>query len=148
MAIVKKVSRRFLKELGLGTINFSTDTFLVILMDDAFVFDPETHGTYSAVSDSELATGNGYTEKDKELVEGDAWDEDSGSDIKAAMTWEDALWTASSGNIGPTSGAIVIDDTHANDVVVGHIAFETDVTVEDGLSFELRDLGFDLEVKE
>jgi len=146
MAVVKKVSRRFLKELGLGTIDFTSDVFKVILMDDTFTFDAENDGVYTDVSGDELATGNGYTQKDETLSVDTAWDEDTGSDIKALLTWDDVSWTAASGSIGPASGAIVIDETHASDVIVGHIAFDSDVTVADGLSFELRDLGFDLEL--
>lgn len=144
MAIVKKVSRRFLRELGIGAINLTSDEHRIILMDDAFVFDPETHETLANVSASELPTGAGYTAQTKALVIDTAWAADTGTDIRALMTWEDILWSASTGDIGPTSSAIIYNHTHVSKIILGCIEFEVDVTIEDGLSFELRDLSYEL----
>ena len=47
--------------LAKKAIDFSADTFKIILMQSGFTFNKDTHEGYANVSASELGTGNGYT---------------------------------------------------------------------------------------
>lgn len=152
MAVTKTLSNKFKLELGKGTINFSSDAFRVILMEADDTFDRTADLTYgdgtgTTVASRELATGNGYTQLTKALVTDSAWAQDD-INHKASIAWEDVTWTASTGSIGPTAAAIVLQHdsvTPADSLVVGCIDFGENITITDGVSFQLQDLGFDLE---
>lgn len=113
-----------------GSIDFSSDTFIIILMQSGFVFDKDSHHQYSDVSGSELATANGYTQKTKTLANVSVTEDDT--DDRTEITWDDVSWTASGGPIGPSPGAIILDDTDGNDSLVGYIDFGADYTQADG----------------
>jgi hypothetical protein len=139
MAVISTLSNHWKYQLGKKLVDVSADTFKIILMDDTFVFDKDTHATLADVISSpskELATAYGYTRQNKELS-GGAWAEDDTGD-QGARTFNDVTWTASGGSIGPTSCAIIYDDTTADDTVVGCIEFGTDYTIPDGSSFQLQ----------
>lgn len=116
--------------LATGAIDFLNDTFKIILMESAFVFDIDAHEEYADVSGNELATANGYTAGGATLA-GVAVAEDDVDD-RCEVTWNDVAWTAVGGPIGPASGAIIYDDTVANDPIVGYIDFGADYTQPDG----------------
>lgn len=116
--------------LATKAIDFLNDSFKIILMQSGFVFNKDTHHQYSDVSASELSTGNGYTANSKTLA-GVAVTEDD-TDDRTEITWSNVTWTASGGSIGPTPGAIIFDDTVANDPIVGYIDFGGDQTQADG----------------
>lgn len=111
-------------------IDFSADTFKIILMGAGFIFDPDAHEEYADVSASELATGFGYTVFDKVLA-GVAVTEDDVND-RCSITWNNASWTAAGGAIGPAVGACIVDDTVANDPIIGFIDFGAPYTQADG----------------
>lgn len=116
--------------LATGAINFGSDSFKIILMQSGFTFNKDTHHQYSDVSASELATGNGYTANTKTLSGVSVTEDDT--DDRTEVTWSNVTWTASGGAIGPTPGAIIFDDTHASDSIVGYIDFGGDQTQADG----------------
>jgi hypothetical protein len=116
--------------LATKAIDFANDTFKIILMQSGFVFDKDNHEEYADVSGSELATGNGYTQATKTLA-GVAVTEDDADD-RCEIVWSNVTWTAVGGAIGPASGAIIYDDTVANDPIVGYLDFLADYTQPDG----------------
>jgi hypothetical protein len=116
--------------LATGAIDFSGDSFKIILMQTGFVFDKDVHEEYADVSGNELATANGYTQGSKTLS-GVAVTEDDVDD-RCEIVWSNVTWTASGGAIGPASGAIIYDDTVASDPIVGYIDFNGDQTQPDG----------------
>jgi len=119
--------------LATKAIDFSGDSFKIILMNTGFTFNKDTHHGYADVSASELATGFGYTQNTKTLA-GVAVTEDD-TDDRTEITWSNVTWTASGGAIGPTPGAIIFDDTVAApvaDPIVGYIDFGGDQTQADG----------------
>ena len=116
--------------LATKAIDFANDTFKLILMDTGFTFNKDTHALYADVSGSELASGNGYTTKGETLAGVSVSEDDT--DDRAEITWNNETWTASGGAIGPTPGAIIIDETAANDPVVGYIDFGGEQTQADG----------------
>lgn len=111
-------------------VDFANDSFKIILMQSGFTFDKDTHHYYADLSASELSTGNGYTANNKTLA-GVAVTEDD-TDDRTEVTWSNVTWTASGGAIGPTPGAIVFDDTVANDPIVCYLDFGGDQTQADG----------------
>jgi hypothetical protein len=141
MAITKTISNRFKLELGKATINFTSDVFKAIIMADGFTFNPDTHGTLAAVVASVITSAGGYTEKT--LAVDTAWNQDNTNDI-AFVDWENVTWTASGGNFDDFIGVIVYDDSHADDVVVGCIDLGQIISVIDGNSFQLQNIGFEL----
>jgi hypothetical protein len=116
--------------LATGAINFSTNSFKIILMVSGFVFNKDTHHAYANVIASELASGFGYLQGTKALA-GVAVTEDDTNDI-CSVIWSNVTWTAAAGAIGPVSGAIIFDDTEASDSIVGYIDFGGDLTQADG----------------
>lgn len=116
--------------LATKQIDFDNDTFKGILMQSGFVFNKDTHTEYADVSGSELATGNGYTAGGATLS-GVSVTEDDTND-RCSITWNTVQWAASGGDIGPSPGMIIIDDTVAGDPIVGYIDFGGDYTQVDG----------------
>lgn len=116
--------------LATKAIDFSADAFKIILMQSAFVYNKDTHALYADVIGSELATANGYTQGAKALA-GVAVTEDDVDD-RCEVLWNNVTWTAVGGAIGPASGAIIYDDTVANDPIVGYLDFGADYTQPDG----------------
>lgn len=128
--MANQASNNIKYQLAVGAIDFSSDTFKIILMESGFVYDKDSHEEYSDVSGNELATGNGYTAGGATLA-GVAVTEDDVDD-RCEVTWNNVAWVAGGGPIGPASGAIIYDDTHASDAIVGYIDFGGDYTQADG----------------
>jgi len=119
--------------LATKAIDFANDTFKIILMQTGFTFNKDTHHGYADVSGSELATANGYTVGGYTLTGNSVVENDT--DDRADCTFNNAVWTASGGPIGPSPGAIIYDDTVTTptaDPIVGYIDFGGDQTQADG----------------
>ena len=125
-----EVSNKLKYLLATGGIDFSGDTFKIILMQSGFTFNKDRHETYADVSASELGTGNGYTQNTKTLAGVSVTEDDT--DDRCEVTWSNVTWTASGGAIGPTPGAIIFDDTDGSDSIVGYIDFGGDQMQADG----------------
>lgn len=128
--------------LGTGAINFSSDSFKIILMATGFTFNKDTHATYADVSASELATANGYTQNTKTLGTSTVSEDDTND--RLSVTWANAQWTASGGSIGPTPGAIIYDDTTSDNTVIGYIDFTENQTATSGGTFTVPNIEFRL----
>jgi len=85
----------------------------------------------------ELASGNGYT-TGGQTITGLALTEDD-TDDRAELVFDDLTWTASGGDIGPTSGAMIIDDTTADKTIVGNLHFGSDQIISDGGHLHVMD---------
>ena len=116
--------------LATGAVDFSSDVFKIILMESGFMYNKDSHEKYADVSGNELGTGNGYTAGGATLAGVSVTEDDA--DDRCEITWNNVTWTASGGPIGPASGAIIYDDTHADDAIVGYIDFGGDYTQPDG----------------
>lgn len=128
-------SNHYKSQLKKGLIDEVNDSIKIILMATGFVFDKDAHATYADVSASELATGNGYTQNTKTLTTL-AVSEDDTND-RSDTSCDDVVWTAAGGSIGPSPGAILFDDTTADDTVIGYIDFGADKTADDGAPFKI-----------
>jgi len=123
-------------------IDFSGDTFKIILMQSGFTFDEDAHELYADVVASELSTGNGYTQGTKALA-GVTVTKDE-TDERIEITWSNVTWTASGGSIGPTPGAIIYDDTVVDDPIIGYLDFGGDQTQADGGTATISNIEFRL----
>ena len=127
------ISNKILFLLLNKNIDFANDLFKIMLMQSGFIFNRDTHHSWDEVHASELPTGFGYTQNDKELT-GVSITEDDTND-RATVTWNNVSWTASGGDIGPTPGAIIYDytvTTPTMDPIIGYIDFEGDQTLSNG----------------
>ena len=148
MAITLQIPNRLLLELGKGGINFNSNIHKLILLAPSFVFNPASHGTYAEVisgTNYELPTANGYTVGGFTLspieVGGSYWYQDN-TNNKGTLGWSNLTVTATGELV--FAHAVVYDDTHANDVVVGYIGLNETVTLPSGEIFIFEELGFDL----
>jgi len=92
----------------------------------------DENGTSAVLTtDDELPAGNGYTQNSKTLGAVTVVEESFKYD------YPNIVWTASGGNIGPTPGAIIYDNTHPDKVIVGYIDFGSDYSASDGESFTI-----------
>lgn len=112
--------------LATKVIDFANDVFKIILMQTGYTFDKDNDSLYADVSGSELSTANGYTAGGNTLTGVSVTEDDT--DDRAEVTWNNTTWTASGGSIGPSPGAIIYDDTVADDPVVSYIDFGGDQT--------------------
>jgi len=142
MAITRTVSNLFKTELGKGTVDLTSDAYKLILLEVGFVYDKDAHGTYADVSANEIATGYGYTQNTTAPAIDSAWAQDNVND-KASLTWADITFTAAGGDIEDFVAAIIYDDTHASNVIIGCIEFGQTISVTSGNSYTLEQLGFD-----
>ena len=108
-------------KMATGGINFSSDTFKAILMATGYIFNRLTHLKYSDIVGSEMPTANGYTQ-DSKVLAGVAVTEVDASN-KTTVTWTSPAWAVTPADLGPMAGMIIIDDTDADDVIVGYIQF-------------------------
>jgi hypothetical protein len=121
-----------------GAVHFHTDTFKAILMASTFVFNPAVHGKYSDVSASQLSTGYGYTAAGATLTGVSVTQDDTSN--KGIVTWNNCTWTASGGDIGPSAGAIIYDDTETDKVIIGYLDFQSSKTTLNGGVFSLASI--------
>lgn len=140
--MASELSNHFKYMLGTKKVDFSADSFKLILMASGFTFNKDTHATYSDVSASELTTGYGYTQNTKTLSGVTVTEDDTNDRLE--VTWSNASWTASGGSIGPSPGAIIFDDTTTDDTVVGYIDFSGNQTATDGGTFTITSPTFRL----
>ena len=131
-------SNHFKYMLVKGDIDFDTDTVKCALMASGFTFDKDAHATWADVSANELAEGNGYTSGGNTLTLSSITEDDTNE--WAEVAYDDTEWTASGGSIGPTPGAILYDDTTADDTIIGYIDFGGDQTVQDGQKLIIKDI--------
>jgi len=146
MAVTLTVSNKFKYEMGIESVDLSSDTCKVILMESGFVYDKDVDGTYAQVSTEEITTAGAYTAGGYALTVDSAWAQDNAND-KAAITWVDKTFTASGAAFDTFCAAIIIlsvdATTDSTDVIIGCIEFGQDIDVADGNSFQLQDLGYD-----
>jgi len=128
-----EMNNNFTGELLKGLIDCDGHSWILILMATAFTYDKDADDGYANVSAEELGAGNGYAQKTKALANPVIAVDDTND--RSDCSWDDVVWTASGGNIGPSPGAIPLDDTHASDALAGYIDFGGDQTATDGGTF-------------
>lgn len=128
--------------LATKVIDFANDVFKIALMQSGFTFNKDTHHGYADISGNELATANGYTAGGNTLAGVSLTEDDT--DDRTEVTWNNTTWNAAGGSIGPSPGAIIYDDTAADDPIVGYIDFGGDQTQADGGTATISSIEFRL----
>lgn len=141
MAVTCVLSNHYKAQKDKGLVDHSSATHKLILMNTTFSFDKDAHATLADVTADQLATGNGYTQNDKVLTNPVVTEDDVND--KSKVTFDDATFTASGGDIGPMGSAIIYLDDTDDDTVVGCIDFGTDYTISNGLSFQFQNIQID-----
>lgn len=115
----------FTQELVEAEINFNSDTFKVMLTNTGPV---ATNSTYSNISGTEVASGNGYTTGGTAttISLGNA----SGTETVSGTS---VTWTAT-GSVGPLRYAVLYDSTAG--YLVGWWDYGSSVTLNSGDTFE------------
>jgi len=133
-----ELSNHFKYLLEKGDIDLDNDTIKCALMASGFTFDKDNHETWADVSSDELAEGNGYTSGGQALTGATVTEDDSND--RAEVSYDDVEWTASGGNIGPTPGAILYDDSLSEQPIIGYIDFGENKTAQDGAKLRIRNI--------
>ena len=141
MAVTLTVSNEFKFEKGKGMVDFSSDSFKIILMESGFVFDPDADGVYADISAEEITSAGGYTVGGYALSTTTAWNQDNAND-RAYIEWTDKVFTASGAAFDTFCAAIIYDDDHGSDVIVGCIEFGTDIDVPDAGTFTVTNMAY------
>lgn len=133
MAVTINFYDHFVEYTMEGGQDIDGDDYVIILLNSSHVFT-STHNDYTDISANELATANGYTQKDYSLAS-ITWTESSGT-----VTWDaaDVTWTASGGDIGPADDAVVFDETATApvaDTLVCSVDFGGSQTAGSGTNF-------------
>ncbi len=118
------------------TVTISTVTTTTITVVETGTLVDETGTTAKIEANDELASANGYTQNSTPLGTATITDNSGSVDI----TFPTVSWTASGGDIGATPGAIVYDDTNADDVIVGYLDFGGEQTAANGSDFTIASL--------
>jgi hypothetical protein len=109
----------FFERLGKKEIDLNGDTLKVYL----------TNATPSATDDSvigdlaEISAANGYSAGGADIQ--NTYTETAGTGTLAAV---DVVWTPDGGSFGPFRYAVIYDDTHASDVLIGWMDFGSNIT--------------------
>ncbi len=115
---------------------FVGDIWKMILLATGQSVNIDSDDGYTQLSAKELANGNGYTTGGATMT-GAAVATDDVND-RADMTFDNVVWNASGGSIGPTPAAAIYDDTHASDVAAGDIDFSGEQTATAGGTFTVQ----------
>lgn len=116
-----------------GPFTISTVIALEIVVLETVV--DEGPVTKTVTSNDELATGSGYTQ-DTKTLSGKAVTEDDANN-RAEMSADNVVWAASGGTIGPTPGAIFMDDTDTDKTILAYMDFGGDQEAPTGLNFTI-----------
>ena len=121
-------------------IDFSADTFKIILMKKGFSFSVAGHPAYADVLAFEMAAAYGYTTGGETLA-GEIITQDDINN-EAVVAWNNVYWTITGGNI-EADGAIIYDDTLAAptiDPIIGYIDFGGTILTLDGGTFTIANI--------
>lgn len=136
------VPNEFKFENGKAANNFSSHVYKIMLMKPTFTFNKDTHGTVAdlVVATYEISSAGSYARIT--LAVDVAWAQDNTND-KGSIAWDNVTFTASGADFDDFGSAVIYNDTHASDLVVGHIDFEATISLANGNSFQMQSLGFE-----
>ena len=138
MPAVTTQSNHFKYQKSKKQIDLATDTIIAILMNTTFTFNQDNHATLADVTADQLATGNGYTQDNKTLINQVLTEDDANN--RAVMTADNVTFAAAGGNIGPTGAVCLIDTSTADDTLICCTDFGEDHTIQDGTGLQLQNI--------
>jgi hypothetical protein len=124
MAVSINFYDHFLERLGDGGFDMDNDTFNIALMNSSHTFTA-ANTLWSQVSANEIANGNGYTTGGQALSSV-TWGQTGGT---VTFDAADVSWTASGGDIGPTTDAVIRETSGG--LLVCSIDFDASLTAAD-----------------
>lgn len=116
----------FIGYLGLAAVNLNTDLFKVYLTNTA----PSASLDDVKTDLAEITAVNGYPAGGSDIT--NTYSEASGTGTMGAT---DVVFTASGGSFGPFRYAVIYDDTHASDILMGWYDYGSSITVLDTETF-------------
>ena len=117
-----------------GEHNCHADTFRVMLTNTAPIV-----GTHTVLADlTDLATSGGYTAGGE-----DATNTVSRAGGTSSCVGVDITWTSSGAGFGPFRYAVLYNDTHASNALIGYWDYTSSITPANGETF-VADLGTSL----
>jgi hypothetical protein len=118
----------FTDDLVKGNLNFSSDTFKVMLTNTAPV---ATNHQYSDISGNELANGNGYSTggMSSAITLGNS----SGTETVTAA----AVTLTASGSVGPFRYAVFYDTTPSTKTLICWFDYGSSITLANGETFSV-----------
>ena len=125
---------RFIEFAMDGGIDMDTDTWKIILMNATHVFTA-ANTAKATINANQLATANGYTQ-DAETLLSVTWTQPSAGTTRFDSA--DPSWTASGGDIGPATDAVIYSDTStvpSADLLMCSIDFQASKTAGAGTDF-------------
>lgn len=142
--MASRVSNELKELLGYAAVNFSSDTFKIILLKAGFSYSPASHEKYGDVTTYEVDNGLGYTTAGATLANVALTRSDVDNNL--IVSWNNVSWTATGGNI-EASGAIIYDDTVAAPTVkpiIGYIDFGGNMLTYDGGILTIANIALEL----
>lgn len=121
--------------INIGPFIISNVAELVLTVSSGLVNESEAGKIVTG--NDELGSGGGYTPDTKTLSSLSLAIDDANN--WAIMTCDDVSWNVGGGNICPTPGAILYDDTVSGDPVIGYIDFDGEETATSG-TFDINDI--------
>lgn len=133
MAILEaKISNKFREEKGLGNVNISSDVFKLVLLSPGFVFDPEVHSAYSGeIISYEISSAGGYPVGGYALSTYTDWTSYSGENY-SSIIWDSVRVEASGEAMEEFRSAVFYDDSHSEDITLGCVLNDRNVTLNAG----------------
>lgn len=116
----------FVESLGLKEHNLNTDTLKVYLSNAA----PDVALDADKADLAEITAENGYPAGGSDAT--NVWSESGGT---GTLTGTDIVFTASGGSFGPFRYAILYNDTHLNDGLIGYWDYGSSVSCATDESF-------------
>lgn len=95
-----------------------------------------TNNTPSASADAVKADLAGITEQNG-YIAADIQQDISETSGVMTMTGVDVEWTASGGSFGPFRYAVLYDEDHANDALIGYYDYGSEITIATGEKFKV-----------
>lgn len=135
MAAFNKVNA-FVLQLGLATMNLSSDTSKFMLTNTAPVATNDAYsGGSSNISGNEVANGNGYTTGGLALGS-PTYTQASGIATYTGTIASSGTWTAS-GSVGPFRYVVAYDSTPTIKSIVGWWDYGSSLTLTSGQTFTI-----------
>jgi len=116
----------FVEGLAKKEHNLHTDTIMVMLTNSTP--NVATHTVKADLTD--LSTANGYTAGGS-----DSTNAVSRSGGTVSVTGADITWTSSGAGFGPFRYAVLYNDTHASDALIGYYDYGSSITPANGETF-------------
>lgn len=113
----------FVESLGLKEHNLNTDTLKVYLSNAT----PDVAADADKADLVEITAQNGYPSGGSDVI--NIWSESGGT---GTLSGTNIVFTASGGSFGPFRYAVLYNDTHVTDGLIGYWDYDSSITCSNG----------------